>query len=83
MKMIPMAYTTIQINAETRERLAKLKTNRETYDDVIMALVSLVPEGDSEGKYTPEFKASLLRSMLDVKRGKTYSLEEVEKQLGV
>ena len=78
-----MGNTTIQINENTRKRLSTLKLGkRETYDDVINALLGLMPEGDGEGTYTPEFKASLLRSLLDVKRGRTYSLDEVEKQLG-
>jgi len=79
-----MAYTTIQIYSETREKLSQLKNSqRETYDDIIKLLISLIPEGDDEGTYTPEFRASLLRSLIDVKRGKTYSMEEVEKRLGL
>lgn len=76
-------YTTIQINKRTRDRLNRLKFyQRATYDEIIGALIDLVPEGDDEGAYTSEFKASLLRSLLDSRHGKTYSSEEVRKRFG-
>ena len=79
-----MTYTSIQISADTRERLAGLKTSeRETYDELLRALMDLIPSGDDEGAYTDEFKASLLRSLIDIKHGRTYSTEEVKRQLGI
>ena len=42
-----------------------------------------LPEGDEEGMYTENFRISLLRSLLDLKDNKTYTLEEVKKQLGI
>jgi len=77
-------YTSIQITHETREKLAKLKTHeRETYDELLKALMDLVPSRDEEGEYTDEFRASLLRSLADIKYGRVYSVEEVKKQLGL
>ncbi|MEW5955597.1 MAG: hypothetical protein AB1626_03620 [Candidatus Micrarchaeota archaeon] len=76
-------YTSIQINPNTRERLARLKAQRETYDELLNALLDLVPEGDEEGKYSPEFRASLLRGLADIRRGRTHSLEDVRKELGL
>ena len=74
--------TTIRINAETRAKLSTLKrSSMETYDDVILALMSLIPEGDAEGKYNAEFRASLLRSLLDFKGGNIHSMKKVEKQI--
>lgn len=45
------------------------------------ALLSLVPEGDAEGKYTDEFKASFLEGSLDVAEGRVVSLEEMKRRL--
>ncbi|HLC68770.1 MAG TPA: hypothetical protein VJH24_02930 [Candidatus Bilamarchaeaceae archaeon] len=79
-----MTYTTIQIQEKTRERLAKIKASeRETYDQLLNALLDLVPSGDDEGAYTEEFRASLLRALGDVKHGRTHSTEQVKKQLGL
>ncbi len=76
--------TTIQISKETREKLNGLKFyRRATYDEIIDALVNLVPSGDNEGEYTDEFRASLLRSLTDMKSGRSYSSVEVRKRLGV
>ena len=79
-----MDYTTIQISKTTREKLNDLRTyKRMTYDDLLNALMSLIPEGDEEGLYSEDFRASLLRSLLDVKEKKTHSTGEVKKQLGI
>lgn len=79
-----MDMTTIQINKTTRERLGELRIYKKaTYDEIIEALIGLVPEGDDEGKYTAEFRASLLRGLLDIKHGRTYSHEETKRRLGV
>ena len=77
-------YTTIQITKQTREKLNKLKPyKRVTYDELISALVDLIPEGDDEGKYTSEFRMSILRGLLDLVRHRAYSTAEVKKQLGL
>lgn len=76
-------YTTIQINKATREKLNELKLYKKaTYDEIIEALIDLVPEGDEEGKYSSEFRASLLRGLLDIKHGRTYGHDEVKKRIG-
>jgi DNA-binding TFAR19-related protein (PDSD5 family) len=77
-------YTTIQLEKDTRERLNKLRIyKRATYDEIINALMDLIPEGDDEGKYTSEFRASLLRGLLDIKHGRTYSSAGVRTKLGL
>lgn len=79
-----MAYTSIQISPETREMLSRLKTTkRETYDELLRMLIDLVPKHDDEGEYTDEFRASLLRSLADIKHGRVYSHDEVKRQLGI
>ena len=79
-----MIYTTIQVSVETRERLAKLKSCvKGTYDELLSTLLDFVPSGDDEGEYTNEFKASMIRSLVDVKSGRTYSMDDVKKRLGI
>ena len=79
-----MPLTTIQISKQTREKFNKLKYYKKTtYDEIIGALMSLVPTGDNEGTYTEEFRASLLRSLLDINHGRTYTTVEVKKRLGI
>ena len=79
-----MAYTTIQIDVATRERLAGMRSyGRETYDELLNTLLELVPSGDDEGKYTPEFRASLVRGLSDIRNGRTHSSGEVRKILGL
>ena len=79
-----MDFTTIQINRSTREKLNGLRAyNRMTYDELLNALMSLIPEGDEEGVYTDDFRASLLRGLLDVKENRINTLDEVKKRMGI
>ncbi|VVC02760.1 Uncharacterised protein [Candidatus Burarchaeum australiense] len=79
-----MGYTTIQILPETRKKLAGLKMyDRQTYDELLNALMSLVPKGDEEGEYGDEFRAGLLRARIDLAEGRTISHEELKKRLGL
>jgi hypothetical protein len=76
--------TTIQITKKTRERLNQLKPyKRATYDEIIGALMDMIPTGDEEGIYTAEFRASLVRSIDDISQGRTYSTAEMKKKLGI
>ncbi|VVB66491.1 Uncharacterised protein [Candidatus Gugararchaeum adminiculabundum] len=76
-------YTSIQLNPKTREKLSRLKERRETYDDLINKFLSLVPEGDDEGKYSQEFRIGLLNARLDTMAGRFISHEDVKKKLGL
>jgi DNA-binding TFAR19-related protein (PDSD5 family) len=77
-------HTTIQLEKRTRERLNKLRIyKRATYDEIINALIDIIPEGDDEGRYSSDFRASLLRGLLDIKNGRTHSTEEVRERLGL
>ncbi|MBS3060636.1 MAG: hypothetical protein J4432_03965 [DPANN group archaeon] len=79
-----VSYTSIQILPETREELSHLKSSpRETYDELIKKLIELIPEGDEEGTYKDEFKVGLLNAKLDAIKGRTYSLSDVKKSLGL
>ena len=50
---------------------------------MITKLLSLVPEGDEEGRYTNAFRVGLLQARLDVKEGRVLSHEEVKRRLGL
>lgn len=79
-----MSYTTIQIDIHTRTELNKLRNAlNQTYDQVLLTLLDIVPQGDDEGKYTDEFKASLIRGMTDIKHGRTSSMAEIKDKLGI
>lgn len=79
-----MAATTIQVSTETRKRLARLKSHsRETYDELLTKLLSLIPEGDEEGTYTQAFRIGLLNARLDIKEGRLTGHARVKKQLGL
>lgn len=77
-----MGITTIQLDAATRDRLAKLKGN-ETYDGLLNKLLALVPDGDEEGKYTDAFRVGLLHAKLDIKEGRVVSDDVVKRRLGL
>ena len=71
--------TTIRLNSETRNRLARLKsTSREKYDEVLNKLLALVPEGDEEGLYTQSFRVGLLGARLEFKEGRVVDHERVK-----
>ena len=79
-----MGITSIQINAATRKKLARLKASeRETYDELLNKLLALVPEGDDEGRYSDAFRIGLLNARLDAKEGRTVSHAEMKKRLGL
>jgi hypothetical protein len=76
--------TTIQLNPETRDKLFRLKSSpRETYDEVLNKLLTLVPDGDEEGTYTQAFRVGLLSARLDLKEGRVVGHEKVKKRLGL
>lgn len=76
--------TTIQLRAETRERLSALKsTPRETYDDLLNRLLDLVPEGDEEGIYSRAFRVGLLEAHLEIRQGRLLGHADVKRRLGL
>jgi predicted transcriptional regulator len=82
--MVTMATTTIQIDMSTREKLTHLKMNsRETYDEVLNRLITLIPSGDEEGEYTDAFRIGLLMAKCDVQAGRLVDHSEVKKRLGL
>lgn len=76
--------TTIQLRVETRDRLSSLKiSRRETDDQLLSRLMSLVPEGDDEGLYTRAFRLGLLEARLDIREGRAVAHNAVKRRLGL
>jgi len=43
----------------------------------------MIPSKDDEGKYSDEFRVSLLKSLFDIRNGRIYSIEEVKRELNL
>lgn len=71
----------IEISIATKKELDQLISN-ENYDQVISKLLKLIPVGDEEGDYTPEFRLELLNSKLDANEGQLIDHEDVKEILG-
>ena len=75
-----MEKTMIQIRKETASMLKKIKSyERQTYDDIIR---SLILEKQHEFLSAKEMK-EIEQALLEVKKGKVHSIEDVAKELGV
>jgi hypothetical protein len=75
-----MGKTTIQINTLTLERLRMLKNfERQSYDDVLNILI----ENQPEEKLGDEEISEIQKGLEDIKLGRTRSIEQVAKELGV
>jgi hypothetical protein len=82
MRHLLPVITTIQLSPKTRSRLSELKqTPRETYDEVLTKLLTLVPTGDDEGQYTQAFRVGLLNARLEVRAGRTIGHEQLKRRL--
>jgi hypothetical protein len=77
-----MGQTTIKLDPKTRDALQAMKGKR-TYDELLMLLMRLVPEGDEEGKFSPEFRFMLLEAQLDIHHGRTHSHAEMMREFGL
>ncbi len=72
--------TTIQIDVSTLDRLKALKHYmRESYDELLNNLIDEVREEE----LSPEEIVEIQEGLEEVKRGKTKSIEQVAKELGV
>jgi len=72
--------TTIKINDKTRTKLGSFKLHQnETYNDVIERLIKTAQDDELD----PQTIKNLRRSLDDIEKGKTYSLSQVEKELGL
>ncbi len=70
--------TTIQVSEELQQELAERKQFvRETYEEVIWDLIEDTME------LTEETKRELEEARLEATQGKTHTLDEVKKELGL
>lgn len=70
--------TTIQISSELQEELAKRKlSDRETYEEVIWDMM------DDMKELNEETKKELAEARAEIKKGKSYTLAQVKKELGL
>jgi predicted transcriptional regulator len=75
-----MNKTTIQISPSILERLKMLKRHkRESYEEV---LTNLLNEYEEETLSDDEIK-EIQQGLKDIKEGRTKSIEEVAKELGI
>ena len=70
--------TSIQVSEDLREELQKRKlTDKETYEEVIWDLL------EDSLELSDATKKSVARARAEVKAGKTHTLAEVRKELGL
>jgi len=75
------AATTIKIDPELKDSLDKLKLfPRETYNEVVSRLVNMAYDQEP---LSYETIARIEEALADLKRGKYYTQEEVEAELGL
>lgn len=75
-----MEKTTVQLNKQTLERIKLFKKHeRESYEEV---LNSLMDEVEQESLSEEEIK-DIQEALEEVKQGKTKTIEEVAKELGI
>lgn len=70
--------TTVQISKELLERLKMMKIyNKESYEDIIWDMI------DDRMEFSDETKKNIAQSEKEIKEGKTISLKEVKRELGM
>lgn len=70
--------TTVQISKELLERLKMMKIHRkESYEDIIWDMI------EDRMEFSEETKKNIAQSEKEIKEGKTISLKEVKKELGM
>lgn len=74
------ATTTIKVNSKTRDALQALKGSH-SYDELLEMFLRLVPAGDDEGPFTPEFRLSLLEGLLY--DGPRITHEDMKREFGL
>ena len=75
--------TSIQIEKEIKKRLDKFKNHpRETYNEVLSRMIHMLSQQNKEELSQQTIK-NIRKSLDDIEKGKVYSLEQVEKELGL
>lgn len=77
-------YTTVLLHKETKMRLEQMKEyGRESYDEVINKLITLVKLMKEEGELNEQTIEDIKESREQVKSGKGISTKELMKKLGI
>ncbi len=75
--------TSIQVEKETKKRLDKFKNHpRETYNEVLSRMIHMLSQQNKEELSQQTIK-NIRKSLNDIEKGKVYSLEQVEQELGL
>ena len=75
--------TSIQVEKEIKKRLDKFKNHpRETYNEVLSRMIHMLSQQNKEELSQQTIK-NIRKSLNDIEKGKVYSLEQVEKELGL
>jgi len=77
-------YTTVLVHKETKERLERMKEYaKESYDEVINKLITLVNMMKKEGELSEETLRDIATARGQAKAGKGVSTKELMARLGV
>jgi hypothetical protein len=75
-----MEKTTIQVNTQTLDRLKSLRVmERQSYDDLLNNLL----DNYEEEELTTEEIEGIQRGLEDIKAGRTISIEQLAKEIGI
>ena len=75
--------TSIQIEKEIKKRLDEFKNHpRETYNEVLARMIHILSQQNKK-ELSPQTIKNIRKSLDDIEKGKVYSLEQVEKELGL
>lgn len=70
--------TTVQVSSELLNKLRMMKIHvKESYEDIIWDLI------EDRMEFSEETKKNIAQSEKEYKEGKTITLEEVKKELGI
>ena len=71
-------FTTIQVSKKVKKELDKLKfSKRDTYNQVIEELIEDTLE------LSDQAKKDIKEALEDIKKGRVYTQEEIEKEFGI
>jgi hypothetical protein len=76
-------YTTVLVHKETKMRLEKMKEYaKESYDEVINKLITLVSLMQKEGELSDKTLADIKEARTQIAAGKKINTKELMKNLG-
>ncbi|MFH0737449.1 MAG: hypothetical protein V1827_02035 [Candidatus Micrarchaeota archaeon] len=77
-------YTTVLLHKETKQRLEEMKEYaKESYDEVINKLITIVRLVKDEGKLSPETLKDIEEAREQIKKGRGMSTKALMEKLGI